>query len=268
MSRGWPALLLAALAGVPGPLAGQGLPPWRTAQPERPTVATHAYPVAPGVVEIEAGVQAFRPSAAAETDAPLVVKLGAVRDVQVEAAWGWTRSRAGDVASSGITDLTLDAKLHLLHDAPVLANFSVQPGVVLPTGSPEKGTGTGATQAALLLISSRTLGRLSLDLNAGATWRRDASSIGNPATTLLTASAGWDFGRGHGWVLELYGYPGTSGDQAHSPQVGLLTGPTLAVRPWLVLDLGVVANLEGLLANSAYAGVTWNVGRIRGWPGT
>jgi hypothetical protein len=267
-SRSRCALPLAALLAGAGALSAQ-TPAWHVAQPERPTVATHAYPVAPGVLEIEAGVQAFRPDGYSETDAPVVVKFGVARGLQVEFGWGWTSTQSGGQPStSGVTDLTIAPKVPLLHGAPVLANFSVQPSLKLPTGSLARGTGTGTTDVGLLLISSRTLGRVSVDLNAGITRRSGDGSNAPRTATFLTFSSGYDLGHSWGWVLEVFGYPGTAGAAGKAPQVGLLTGPTLIVRPWLVLDLGVVGNVEGFPGNSAYAGVTWNIGRIPHWPGS
>jgi hypothetical protein len=256
--------------------SGQGAADWRAAQPERPTVATHAYAVAPGVVEVEAGVQALHPAGGAETDAPVVMKFGAAPRLQVELQGGWTRKRAGVPAGappgpapgalSGLTDLAIAPKLQLLDGAPILANFSIQPSLKLPTGSADKGTGTGTTDVGLLLISSRSGGPFSLDLNAGVT-RRDGDGSNAPRTaTFLTASGGVSLSSGLGWVLECFSFPGTSGPAGARTQVGLLSGPTWAVRPWLVLDAGAIGNLAGLPATSIYAGLTWNIGRLRDWP--
>jgi len=285
-ARGARALAAAALAALAlglaaAPVAGQdSIPAWHVAQPERPSVATHAYVVAPGVVEVEAGVAALRPARAAETDVPLVVKLGLTPRTQLELEWGWTHRHfapspappdvPGEIqqaSANGLVDLALALKLRVLENAPVLANFSVQPSLKLATGSAASGTGTGTTDAGLLLISSRSLGRFGLDLNAGATWRGGDGAVAPRTATLLTASGGVDLGHGWGFGLELFDYPGTSGPAGAPPQVGMTIGPTRTVRPWLVFDAGVVANVSGLPANSLYAGVTWNVGRIRGWPG-
>ncbi len=56
----------------------------RAVQPERPTVATHAYTVAPGYVEIEAGVQEARPHGTSQFVAPVVVKIGIVPRLRLE----------------------------------------------------------------------------------------------------------------------------------------------------------------------------------------
>ncbi len=275
------ALAAALVAGGAAALAAGGVaaqdtvPAWHVAQPERPTVATHAYVVAPGVVEVETGVQAQLPGGGAETDVPVVVKLGLAPRTQLELGWGWTHRRLpppGPLAiipppANGLIDLALALKLRVLENAPLLANFSVQPSLKLPTGSSASGIGTGTTDVGLLLISSRSFGRLSLDLNAGETWRSGDGATVPRTATLLTASAGADLGRGWGFGWELFDYPGTSGPAGAPPQIGMTIGPTRAVRPWLVLDAGVITNVAGLPASSLYAGVTWNVGRIPGWPG-
>ena len=285
--------LVIALAGAGRPAAAQqatggdsaqatvasgapdgGRPNPRAAQPERPTVATHAYTVAPGLMEIEAGVQATRPEGASETDAPVVLKFGVTRRIQLELIGGWSRRTADArpatvgapsapaIRDQGFGDLAIAPKMRVLFQAPVLANFSVQPSLKLATGSEARGTGTGTTDVGLLLISSRNLGPVALDLNAGVTLRSGHGDRAPRTATLLTASAGTTVSGALGWVLELFAYPGTSGPAGTPPQVGLLSGPTLTVRPWLVLDAGFIANVHGFPANSAYAGVTWNVGRV------
>ena len=259
------------------PAAAQdSIPDWHVAQPERPSVATHAYVLAPGVVEVEAGLSALRPAGGAETDLPFVAKFGPAPRTQLEVQWGWTHRRGSPiVAPPGVTteadgpiDVAFALKVRVLENAPVLANFSVQPALKLPSGSADTvaGTGTGTTDVGLLLISSRSYGRFSLDLNAGETWRSGAGTAAPRTATLLTVSGGADLGRGWAFGLELFDYPGTSGPAGASPQIGLTIGPTHALRKWVVIDAGVVVNVSGLPANSLYAGVTWNVGRIPGWP--
>ena len=269
---------LCAVTSLPA-AAQDSVPEWHVVQPERPTVATHAYVVAPGVLEIEAGVSALRPAGGAETDLPFVAKFGPAPRTQLELQWGWTHRREqptsappgafAGIPASGLIDVALALKVRVLENAPVLANFSVQPALKLPSGSADSvaGTGTGTTDVGLLLISSRSLGRFSLDLNAGETWRSGDGTVAPRTATLLTASGGADLGRGWGFGLEIFDYPGTSGPAGGPPQIGLTIGPTHAVRKWIVVDAGAVVNMSGLSAGSLYAGVTWNVGRIPGWPG-
>ncbi|HEX9107239.1 MAG TPA: hypothetical protein VF832_08420, partial [Longimicrobiales bacterium] len=144
----------AALLAMLGALAAQraaaqdSIPDWRVAQPERPTVATHAYAVAPGVLEIEAGVAALRPAGGAETDVPLVAKFGMAPRAQLEVQWGWTHRREPPIPAppglpaaiqqdetNGLIDVAFALKLRLLENAPLLANLSMQPSLKLPSGS-------------------------------------------------------------------------------------------------------------------------------------
>ncbi len=65
-----------------------------------------------------------------------------------------------------------------------------------------------------------------------------------------------------GWVAEFYGFPATSGPAGDEATVAFLVGPTLKVRPWLVLDAGVIVPIAGPQPNAVYVGVTYNVGRL------
>ena len=233
-------------------------------QPERPTVATHAYTIAPGYVEIEVGVQDARPHNATQFIAPLVVKLGVVPRTQLELQTGYVRNSALGATTSGATDIALALKQRLLDGAPILRDFSVQASVKFATGAHDVGTGT--TDVSLLLISSRQLGPAELDLNAGYTRRSGDGSIVPTSATLVTASMGSPIRGPVGGVAELFAYPGTGGPAGNATAVGFIFGPTLQVRPWLVLDAGAILNVRNMGSNAAFAGITYNVGRIPGFP--
>jgi len=231
----------------------------RTALPERPTVATHAYTVAPGYVEIETGIQGARPLGNTQLVAPIVVKLGVARRSQLELQGGYLSERTTGRAISGASDIGIALKQRVLDAAPLLRDFSVQGTVKLATGA--SGVGTGTTDISLLLISSRSLGAAELDLNAGWT-RRSGDGSGVPRNaSLLTASLGMPLAGRLGGVAELFAYPGTSGPAGGPPAVGFLVGPTVQLRRWFVLDAGLIANVQNMGANAIYAGLTWNAGR-------
>jgi outer membrane putative beta-barrel porin/alpha-amylase len=234
----------------------------RAAQPERPTVATHAYTVAPGYAEIEAGIQDAKPSGETAFAAPLVIKLGVLPRLQLELQGGYTRvgSASGEVSGAG--DFALALKQRVLDHAPVLADFSIQATIKFPTGA--AGVTTGTTDESILLISSRQIGATEIDLNAGYTHRSGDGSAAPTAATLLTASLGRPIRGALGAVAETFAYPGTGGPAGASTGIGFLVGPTLQVRPWLVLDAGAILNIRNLGANAAYAGLTYNAGRIPG----
>ncbi|MEO8944936.1 MAG: hypothetical protein ABI338_00445 [Gemmatimonadaceae bacterium] len=235
------------------------------AQPERPTVATHAYTVAPGYVEIETGVQDAQPKTGTQFDAPLVVKFGLARRLQLELQTGYAHSASGGMTLSGANDLGVALKQRLLDDAPIVSDLSVQGTLKFPTGA--TGIGTGTTDLSLLLISSRKIGDSELDLNAAYTHRSGDGTKAPTGATFVTASFGTQFSGGPwGGVAELFSFPGTGGPAGMTTQAGFLFGPTLVVRPWLVLDAGAILNVANMGGNAAYAGVTYNVGRLPGLP--
>jgi hypothetical protein len=58
-----------------------------------------------------------------------------------------------------------------------------------------------------------------------------------------------------GWAAEVFGYIRESR--------AVLAGPTFALRKYLALDAGVIAPLHGSQPRAIYAGLVYNVGRIR-----
>lgn len=237
----------------------------RAVQPERPTVATHAGTVAPGFVEIEAGVERDRfAPAAIGVSTPIVLKFGVASHVQLS-VFGTSVTPPG--ASLGVGDIGAGMKWRLLDDAPVLGDFAIFPAIKLPTGSAADGTGTGTTDGSILLISSHDFRGVAMDLNLGYTRRSGDGSTAPRDATLWTASFGGPFAGTSGvvgWVAECYGYPATNGMAGSPSIVALLAGPTLLARPWLAFDAGVIVPVTGPQPRALYAGAVYNVGRIAG----
>jgi hypothetical protein len=101
---------------------------------------------------------------------------------------------------------------------------------------------------------------------AGYTHRSGDGVTVPTSATLLAASLGAPIRGRSGGVAELFGYPATGRPTGTPPAIGFLFGPTLQVKPWLVLDAGAILNVRSLGANALYAGVTYNAGRIPGFP--
>ena len=242
-----------------------GAPDPHSAQPERPTVATHAYTVAPGWIELEAGVQRQQEGALADRLAvPVLVKVGLSTRLQLDLAPAWQRENQGGRAQSGVTDFLMGIKWRLADDAPAIGAFAIQAGVSLPTGSADSGRGSGKAAVNVLLISSHWIGPVSLDINAGYTRLGGESATTPRDSTVWTAAAAFPVAGRVGWAAELYGYPGTGGPNGQPPVVAVLTGPNLSVSPSLVLDAGVILDVARFGGTAAYVGVTWNIGRIWG----
>jgi len=228
-------------------------------QPERPTVATHAGTVAPGWLEIEAGVERDRSgSTLSSASTPTLFKLGLASHVQL----GLYGSIVHEPGTTGLGDVAVGVKWRILDDAPLLGDFAVLPAVKFPTGNATKGTGTGTTDASMLLISSHSFGSVSMDLNVGYTRRSGNGSNAPTNATLWTASFGWPIAGAVGWTAEYYGYPRTTGPAGQSSIVAVLTGPTFLFRHWLAFDAGVIVPLTGPQPHALYAGGVYNVGRM------
>jgi hypothetical protein len=250
---------LAALAA--GPLCAQdsSADP-RVAQPERPTVATHAGTVAPRYVEIETGLEYDNLNGGDhQWLVPTIIKVGLARRLQFSLIGG----ALGPVGTSlGIGDITFAMKWRPFDHIPVLGRFAVQPGLTVPVGDSSKGRGNGTTAWSILLISSHTFGPVGVDVNLGYANRIGTVGSG-PAEGSLWAVAGsvpvW---RWLGWTAEVSGVPATSGPEGSDATGGLITGPTCAVERWLVLDLGTNIPLWGSSVLAWYAGATWNIGRL------
>lgn len=246
--------VLVLLGAAAAPLRAQSTPDPHAAQPERPTVATHAGTVAPGWFELESGFERDRVGPGASALAtPTLLKFGVAPRIQFDVSITTVQPTRG--APLGVGDGGIGVKWRLADDAPVVGDFALQPSVKFPTGSAARGTGTGTTDFSLLAISSHVFGPTALDVNVGYTRHSDETSA-----ALWTVSTGTTIAGPLAWAAEVFGYPGLS---ATPPSVGLLTGPTWTVQPWFVLDAGAIFNVAGPQPPAIYAGLTWNAGRYR-----
>jgi hypothetical protein len=249
---------LATLALAAGAARAQEADP-HAAQPERPTVATHAYTVAPGYGELEFGIESDRLGDARAFSTPTTFKVGLARRLQVEATASWVRQSDGG-SQSGVSDLAIALKWRVADSLPVLGHFALQPAVRLPTGSAL--IGANAVVGSLLLISSQHVGPVEIDANFGVFTRLSAAGDVPATQTLWTVSAGGPARGALGWTAECYGYPGTGGIAGAAPIVALLLAPTYQMHDWFVLDAGVIVPLSGPQPHALFAGLTWNVGRL------
>ncbi len=222
---------IAVLTGLPPRLAAQAP---HAANPERPSVATHAYTVAPGYAELEQGVRAqglgnFRDQTSWEFN----LKIGVAPPVQLGLfGTGYNRTEQGTATHS----------------------LALVPAVTLPTGDQSLGLGAGRVLGSLLAVWSFELGGLlHADLNAGPV----GIGAGRPQA-LGTASFGRAWGS-WGVAAEVYGY--TSGS-AGAGQGGLLGAVTARPAEWLVVDGGGVVGLGAAGRDQLFLGVTTNLGRI------
>lgn len=251
---------VSAICCVASSVAAQERNP-HAAQPERPTLATHAGTVATGFLEVESGVEFDRLGADHVTSLTFVTKIGVTTHLQFSIFASAVNPSAAD---GGVGDLAAGFKWRILDAHPALGDFALLPSVKFPTGSASRGSGTGTTDASLLFISSRDVGPVHVDLNAGYTRRSGDGSQAPRDATVWTASFGGAIAGKANWTAEVYGYPGTGGAGGGAPIVALLAGPTFNVREWIVVDVGAIIPVAGAQPWALYAGVVYNVGRLWG----
>jgi len=238
---------IAVLTGLPPRLAGQSP---HAANPERPTVATHAYTVAPGYAELEQGVRAQGlGNVRDQTSWEFNLKIGVARPLQL-GLFGTGYNRTGQ--GNGVGDVGVALKLR--RDLSSTHAVALAPAVTLPTGDQSLGLGAGRVLGSLIAVWSFELGGLlHADLNAGPV----GIGAGRPQA-LGTASFGRALGR-WGVAAEVYGY--SSGGTGPG-QGGLLGAVTVRPAEWLVVDGGGVAGLGAWGRDQLFLGVTTNLGRI------
>jgi len=237
-----------ALVFGAGPMVAQSP---RAANPERPTVATHAYAVAPGYIEIEQGVSAR--GAASFRDATswdVNVKIGIAPHLQLGIFGpGYARNSAGH----GVGDLGLALKLRT--DISGRVAVAAVPGITAPTGREQLGLGAGRVLGQLpLVVSINGPAGIHADLNAGPL------GIGAGRLQWLTTAS---FGRAVGGPLsvtaELYRI---SAGAAGPRQAGLLGAVLVTPAQWLVIDIGGTLGLGAGSPDVIFLGVTTNLGRL------
>ena len=239
--------------------AGTGGFQARAVQPERPSVATHAGTVAPGYVEVESGFERDRAADGTSVGSvPTVLKVGLTKRTQLSLQLPFL---GGTGMQSGFGDAAIGVKWRLFEDDPLLQDIAILPQVKVASGGSR---GSGTTDVSLLLINSRTLGPVGMDINVGVTRRGGDGSQAPTTATMWAVALGLPVRGALGWALEWFGYPGTGGDAGGPPAVSLLTGPTLVLLRELELDVGVIVPLRGSPSRGLYAGFVSNLGRLVG----
>ena len=223
----------------------------RAANPERPTVATHAYAVAPGYVEIEQGISARGQASLAEaTSWDVNVKIGIDRHFQL-GIFGPGFARTG--AGHGIGDWGFALKVRT--DVAEQVAVAAVPTITLPTGRERLGLGSGRVLGQLpLVLSVNGPAEVHADLNAGPL----GIGAGRPQW-LTTASFSRPLGGVLGVTAELFRI---SAGAAGPRQAGLLGAVTVTPVQWMVIDLGGTRGLGTGSSDALFIGLTTNLGRL------
>jgi hypothetical protein len=242
--------LLASVAFVGAAANGVAQSP-RAANPERPTVATHAYAVAPGCIEIEQGISARGASNLSQaTSWDVNIKIGVAPHIQLGIFGpGYARNSAGH----GIGDWGLALKLR--SDVSDRVAVALVPAVTAPTGKEQLGLGAGRALGQLpLVLSVNGPAGVHADLNAGPL----GIGAGRPQW-LTTASFGRPLGGPLSVTAELFRI---SAGAAGPRQAGLLGALLVAPVQWIVIDVGGTLGLGSGSPDVIFLGLTTNLGRL------
>jgi len=238
---------LSVLWCIPSGAGGQSA---RAANPERPTVATHAYAVAPGYVELEQGLR-VEGGAGDATAWDYNLKIGVARQVQFAFfGTGFIHTSAG----GGVGDVGVALKLST--SLSPQATLALASSVSFPTGDAAAGRGAGRTQGGVLAVASVDVPRrLHIDANLGPV---ELGAGASPPRWFHSVGAGIAFGR-YGLATELYGFTAGAGESAEWGALGAVT-----VRPaeWIVVDAGGSVGLWRETPHLVFVGVTTNLGAV------
>jgi hypothetical protein len=229
----------------------------RAVQPERPSVATHAFTVAPGIVEIEAGVErAYEDGRYTGTSLPFTVKLGLAERVQLaiggSMSWPASSDRRFDEISVGV-------KWRLSERAPLAGAIAVLSSVTVPAGAARASSNN---TVGVLLIASRSIAGISLDLNAGYARTIGGQVDADAKEALWAVSLGGPIAGRFGWFGELSGVRTMPADDTAAHVAGALAGATVSVSPSLVVDVAIVLPTAGADGRAVVTGLSWNVCRL------
>ena len=222
----------------------------RAANPERPTVATHAYAVAPGYFEVEQGISARgSTSLSAVTSWDVNVKIGIAPHIQL-GIFGPAYLRTGTGHGIGDWGAALKLRTDLSEDVAV----AVVPTLTIPTGNERTGLGAGRALGQLpIVLSANGPAGVHADLNAGPL----GIGAGRPQW-LTTASFSRPLGA-LGVAAELFRI---SAGAAGPRQAGLLGALLVTPAQWIVIDFGGTIGLGSGSPDAVFLGATTNLGRL------
>jgi len=223
----------------------------RAANPERPTVATHAYAVAPGYAELEQGARAFGVNGLGEaTSWDFNLKIGVRSGLQL-GVFGAGYVRAAGGAGVGDVGLSLKASRTVSPQAAI----AVVPAVTAPTGNAARGLGAGLVLGSLVGVFSADLPKgFHFDANAGPV----GIGAGRPQWFTSVGLAHGGIGA-VGVATELFDF---TGGAAGPRQRGFLAALMVTAADWVVVDGGGVLGLVAGTPDQLFVGVTTNLGRI------
>ena len=251
MSKTLPALLLAALCGIP--VVAQEIPDMET---DRPDFTEGTRTVPPGHLQLEAGATFTDLDGAEDLSVgETLLRIGLAERWELRLGTGsYLRNETGPVTVDGYGDASLGLKWGWTENNGGRPAASLILTAGLPRGSSEV-TGDDFEPAAVVALAWELGPAAGLGVNLG--WERPEGDDGDGFDALLASAAvGWELpADGWGLFVEAYGF--SRQEPGGDPTAYADAGVTFSPRPGLQFDLRVGANLEGPEQTFVGVGFAW-----------
>jgi hypothetical protein len=245
--------LVAAVTATPGVAFAFDVPGDTQALPCRPTIACTADLVAPGSLEIEAGIL-YRSLAGGvkQLSNPLFAKLTVARWLQLQVGSSGYTSERGATSVEYFDNINVGAKFHLVDQTKWVPSMSASLTASVPSGAQ-----AGYTEYDDLFLTgyvTKDLGPVHADFNAG--YNRYALNVFPVPQGWVALSLSTSLPKGFGVAVENY-YFSPAGIVA-GRDAGGLVALTYNPVPWLVFDVGAdVGYVTATRDFSVFGGVTF-----------
>jgi hypothetical protein len=154
---------------------------------------------------------------------------------RLDLRWGATNHIAQSGGETdpveGVGDVSVSATYRFHEQGRWSPAMAFSYGVNLPAGNPKKGFGSGFPDHQFLLIASRDVGMVHVDLNAVGTLMGEED--GHDGAVQFGLALTRPVTRRLAWILESYGGPQAGTEDRYG---AALIGGSYVLRPWLVVD--------------------------------
>src|SRR5947208_1686941 len=222
------------------------------AVPNRPTFASTAEMVQPGVFEIEYGFEAAK----GHQNINGLLKWGAIKNIEL---WFLNGPVERDAGTAGLGDSGAGFKYKLLPQMNARPTVAILYVATLPTARPE--LGAGAMAHLVQFLASKDFGKHHFDVNQGVQFVGRAQLSGFDRRYFTALSYSRPLKGKWGYTGEIAGF---SRQNATTPAtMTLLNAATYNMSPRLVLDGGAYIAAYGQLPRfTVFAGVTYSIANL------
>lgn len=220
-----------------------------TAVPNRPTFASTAEMVQPGVFEIEYGIEA----ADGHQNINGLLKWGAVKNLEL---WFLHNPIERDDGTAGLGDCGAGFKYKLFPQKDERPTLSVLYVATIPTASPQLGAGT--MEHLVQILVSRDFGKHHFDANEGVQLVGRQGNSGFDRHYFTALSYSHPLSKKWAYTAEIAGF--SRANAANPATMTILAAPTYSPSSRLVFDGGAYVAAYGNLPRvTFFLGLTYSV---------